>query len=153
MKMGIELYAETSLSVDDTTQFELYLTRDGQALGDSRGSDRYLLNGMVILGKRVAASGREATYGSNDLPAGLGLGPLEARPTVACDVADEYRELLLHIVTTAVLDPALLAREFSVRIVRPDRPVAVDAPLCRPDVRINWVERGHFTVDLVPLLT
>ncbi|MDQ7794487.1 MAG: hypothetical protein RDU89_08770 [bacterium] len=152
MKLGVELYTETSLSVDDTTRFELHLTRSGEPVAGSRGLDRYLINGMVILGKRVAACGREAAYGHESTAAGLGLGPLEALPAVSSEIGDNYRGLKLHVDTNAVLDVGLFGSEFSLRITDPEQGRSLDIPLGRPDVRIDWESRGAFVVDLEPLL-
>lgn len=151
--MGVELYAETSLSVDDTTRFELYLTKNGELVGGSRGADQYDSNGMVIMGKRVAACGREATYGMDDRIAGLGLGPLEALPSGWFELDGDCRGLKLHIKTNAVLDVGLLVRDFSLRVYDQDMGMSMDVPLWRPDVKIDWVSRGSFVIDLDSLLS
>ncbi|MCR4398167.1 MAG: hypothetical protein NUV93_04310 [Firmicutes bacterium] len=156
MKVAVDLVAETAVTVDDTTYFSLAVELNGRRLPGSEGTDRYRLNGMVLPGKRVAATGRRAEYGTSATPTGVGFGPLEAEPPVPCPLVMGRQDALAIVVeNNAVLDPALFCLDFSFLVRMEDDATSrvVDIALRRPDVRMSWPSRGLFRFDVTPALS
>lgn len=150
------MIAETSISVDLTTYFNLGLELNGRAVPASQGSDRWGLNGMILPGKRIAATGRSATYTHSDTYTGIGFGPIEAHGATPCPVNLEEGDRLVVIVdNNAVLDPGLFCMDFSFQVVLdgggPRR--QLDISLRRPDVTMSWPSRGLFRFDITGALS
>jgi len=156
MRIGVNLIAETSISVDDTTYFKTGLRLNGLPVPHSEGSDRWNLNGMLLPGKRVAATGRAAEYNYSDTYTGIGFGGIEARRAVPCQLdLGEGDRLVVTVDNNAVLDPGLFCMDFSFAVSFDDPAPrrALDLSLRRPDIRVDWPARGLFEVDITDALT
>lgn len=87
----------------------------------------------------------------DSLSGGLGLGVLETPP--ACplffglDMCDDFR---LVVKTNVILDVGVFARSFSLNLTVDG--VTLDIPLSRPDVEIDWIGRGEYSISLDPFI-
>ncbi|MEW6399164.1 MAG: hypothetical protein AB1503_08380, partial [Bacillota bacterium] len=110
------------------------------------GSDVYQLDGAVLGGRRVAASGRHRTYRETCLP--LGLGTVEAAPAVQAPLPDYVRRTRVKLQGSLFLDPGQLVAGLTAHWVNEAGQVILDAPLRRPDVGLDWLGRGLFVLDV-----
>ena len=150
MNLGIELVCERALSVDDTTYFQTAIEVDGTTVPGSTGKDVYLTNGMILPGRRVAATGRSAEYGLSSAEKGIGLGAIEALPSNLVTLSARAEErVVFSISNNAVLDPGIFCMEFSLTVrVHNGAARTLDISLRRPDVRMDWPLRGTFKFDI-----
>ncbi len=146
MLLGIELITETTLSLIPGHIFRLELYNDDVLLPLSVGTDTYNYNGNILPHKKVAATGRRATY-----ELGTGLKMLEAEDTKPVPVLEkELSDLKLRIKNNKVLDQAEIKTYFSLRIHNSNE--TKDILLARPDVHVYWDGRGDFSIPLNGLL-
>lgn len=146
VRAGLELVAESAVIVTPGLHLILEVTFDHQGFPEWSGSDAYLLDGAVLAGRRVAASGRHRTYRETSLP--LGLGTVEAAPAVAAPLPGYVRRTRVRVRSNMFLDPGQLVAGLAAHWVDQAGQVVLDAPLRRPDVRLEWLGRGLFVLDL-----
>lgn len=141
-RAGLELVAESAVIITPGLHIELEVAFDHQDYPEWRGSDTYLLNGTVLAGRRVGGSGRHRTYRETSLP--LGLGTVEAAPALAAPFPEYVRRVRVRVQSNMFLDPGQLVAGLAVQWVDGASRVILDAPLRRPDVRVDWPGRGGF---------
>lgn len=146
VRAGLELVAESAVIITPGLHLIMEVTFDHQGSPAWSGSDTYLLNGTVLGGRRLAASGRHRTYRDTSLP--LGLGTVEAAPAVPAPLPDYVRRTRVRIQTNVFLDPGQLLAGLAAQWVDEAGRVILDAPLRRPDVSLDWLGRGLFVLDL-----
>jgi hypothetical protein len=146
VRAGLELVAESAIIVTPGLHVILEVTFDHQGFPEWRGSDTYLLDGAVLAGRRVAASGRHRTYRETSLPLGLGTG--DAAPAVPAPLPEYVRRTRVRIQSNLLLDPGQLVAALAAHWVDQAGRVVLDAPLRRPDVGLDWLGRGLFVLDL-----
>lgn len=151
MWITAELINEQGVFFDDTSYVEMIFARNGLALEETFGQDRFNFNGMVLPGKRLSGTGRSRRYSMDNLTGGIGLGLLEAPP--ACPVffgLDMQDDLRLRVKTNLVLDAGVFAKLFTIGISVDG--VKLEIPLARPDVEIEWVGRGEYSIAMGPFV-
>lgn len=146
MLLGIELVTESSLTIIPGHIFRLELYNDDVLLPLSVGTDMYNYNSNILPHKKVAATGRRASY-----EMGTGLQGLEAEDTKPIPVLEkELSDLKLRIKNNKILDQAEIKAFFSLRIHNSNQ--ITDILLGRPDVPVYWDGRGDFSIPLAGLL-
>lgn len=76
MQLGFELITERLLNLTDGDAFEVYISVDHQPVMQSSGSDEFHVNGVILSGGRVTATGRKMLIDYHWFS--CGLGSLEA---------------------------------------------------------------------------
>jgi len=149
LKAAFEIYAEKPLSIKLDTYFKTALVQSGTPIAGSEGLDRYTFLCFIGSEKRVAGLGRTYTYSLSSLPAGL--GPVEARPGKNIDLPVVCDDVNLVVETNLILDPAILADSFGVRLIN-EQGKKYDVPFSRPDVAIGWDGRGRYIIPISAFL-
>ncbi len=151
MKLGVEVIAETMVSVEEGSCFETWLAVNDHLIAASHGSDTYLFNGFVIKGKRLAATGR---FHRVKLDMDLALsGPMQTRAAVPVEVALAPEDRFsLVFKNNLILDQGLLTAHLALRLIDAQGNLLREIPLRSPAVAIDWRRRGEFVVDLFPFL-
>lgn len=121
---------------------ELWLDRNGLLVEETFGSDRYLFDGTLLPGKRVAGTGRTHLHTSCSQPPAAPSGV-----PVHCSL-NFYDDLVLHVKTNLTLDPEVFRKLFSVYLEMGNLSFHVlpDAD----DVETEWTGRGEFGISLEP---
>ncbi|MEW6546162.1 MAG: hypothetical protein AB1446_04490 [Bacillota bacterium] len=145
-RAGLELVAESAVIIIPGVFLIMDVAFDHQVPLAWSGSDVYELNGTVLGGRRVAASGRHRTYRETSLP--LGLGTVEAAPAVPAPRPEYVRRTRVKLHSNLFLDPGQLLAGLTAHWVDEAGQVILDIPLRRPDVSLDWLGRGLFVLDV-----
>jgi hypothetical protein len=153
MKLGVELLGNIAFHFIPGTYFLSGIQREEKFIENSLGRDDYLENGMVAAGKRIAATGREAAYTAAQYPTGNGLGALDATPATVVDLGDSTEGIQFYLKCNKILDPGILNSDFALQVVL-ENSVRREEKIClnSPGIRVNWLGRGEFLVDLDKIL-
>lgn len=143
MEFGIELFASRAIYIADYHEISLAITVNDKLIEESLSKDVFNFYGIILGGKRVAATGRKILYTYNDL-----VEIFEAKPAQPFNLLylDQGDEIELAIDTNLYLDPGIMAQDLIIHIFLGNR--SLEIPLNRPDVKIDWPRRGFFVVDL-----
>lgn len=151
MKIGIEVFTETSLSVVPGSYFRLQLTGNHEPVSSFQGEDHYLFSGFVLRGKRIAASGRQREYVNSG--SFLGLGPWEAQRAELSwveELLDKRLRLFLH--TNLVKDYPSFLHSFGIKcFCGAQRKLLFDLPLSCPVLEVVELSSGKFSLELTDL--
>lgn len=145
MKYYFEWSAQKDISVVPGNYFESMALLGDTLYPDTGGRDEFQLAGLIMLGKRFAASGRNKSYSSKDVSANQAI--IEAAPPSWVSFTNDTAEIAFTIDTDIFLDPGLLASCLRLDITK-ESETAIHIPLNRSDVRIDWPSRGTFVVTL-----
>ncbi len=144
--IGLELVAETAIVLTPCRYLVLEVSFDHRRAPEWDSSDVYQLDGLVLGGRRVGATGRRRIYRPSLLP--LGLGVTEAAPATPVPLPEYFMRTRVKIRTDLFLNPGDLVAGLAARWVDSRGRTLLTAPLRRPDVRIEWPGRGVFVLDL-----
>lgn len=152
MKLGVEIFAETIVSINPGNYFRLHLTSNHEPVPSFAGEDEYLFSGFVLMGKRVAASGRHKQYLTSGSFAGLGPWEAEgAELTWVEELLEKRIRLFLH--TDLVQDRSLFLSTFGIKCVYGvNKEVLFDLPFCCPVLEVNELGPGKYGLELTELL-
>jgi hypothetical protein len=151
LKVGLELVAQTTLSLKLGTFFETWLSQVDGLIKRSLGRDEYHLDVRVERGNLIAATGRIHLCQVDT--AAIGLGPIHASPcvTVTVDIPPGS-PIFLNIRTNAFLELSALRSGCRFRLVT-DRPLnGLAFSLENPDVLTELVGPGRFLMEFGRLL-
>lgn len=151
MKVGLELVAQTNLSLKLGTFFETWLSQVDGVIKRSLGRDEYHLDVVVERGNRLAATGRIHLCQLDT--AAIGLGPIQGSPcnTVSVELPPGS-PVFLNIRTNAFLELSALRSGCRFRLVT-DRPLdGFEFGLDNPDVLTELVGPGRFLMEFGRLL-
>jgi hypothetical protein len=143
VELGIELFASRAIYIADYHQISLALTVNGKLIEESLSLDSFNFFGVILGGKRVAATGRKILYSYKDLVEIFEAKPARPFRLLYLDPEDEIK---LAIDTNLYLDPGLMAQDLIMRLLTENK--SLEIPLNRPDVKMDWPRRGFFVVDL-----
>ncbi|TYP49212.1 hypothetical protein [Thermosediminibacter litoriperuensis] len=143
MQLNIELYAGRAIHIADYHEISLAVTSNGEIIEDSASLDYFGFFGVILGGKRVAATGRRIHYSFKDL-----AGIFEAEPAQPFRILflDPEDEILLTVDTNIWLDPGLLVQDLVLQVSSENK--SLEIPLNRPNVKIDWPGRGRFVIDV-----
>lgn len=151
MKVGLELVAQTTLSLKLGTFFETWLSQVDGFIKRSLGRDEYHLDVTVERGNLIAATGRIHLCQLDT--AVIGLGPIHASPcnTLSVDLPPGS-PLFLNIRTNAFLELSAVRLGCRFRLVT-DRPLdGLEFSLDNPDILTELVGPGRFLMEFGRLL-
>ncbi|MDD4569437.1 MAG: hypothetical protein PHE70_04850 [Tepidanaerobacteraceae bacterium] len=144
MQVGIELYAQRGLSVMDDHFIRLKVTNNGKILEESCSEDAFGFFGMIIPGKRLAAIGRKRHYDQYQVMGRIFQS--ESAEPINFLFIDPKDYINLVIETNIWLDPGIMVQDVSLKIYSDKK--TLDIPSNRPDIKMNWLSRGTFTIDI-----
>ncbi|MEW6523640.1 MAG: hypothetical protein AB1445_08755 [Bacillota bacterium] len=148
--MGVELYCDVLIPIWRGTCFAIHLFANGQVVAGSAGVDGYDYDGLLVPGRRVAATGRTAHYRVNRAARAHGLGSLEARPARPVSVP-ALGTLALHVLIRPALPPEYMLRAFSMRLLAGAR-FSCHYRLSRPELAARILGPGQLELALTRLL-
>ncbi|MEW6244958.1 MAG: hypothetical protein AB1497_12040 [Bacillota bacterium] len=151
MNIGVELVPEKALTMAAGDYIRMWLWVDGVRIDATEGYDYFEHTATILAGKRLAATGRSSRFRVSDHPLGLGAYEVEASTVVSCPLASaSCVHLEISASNSVLMDPGLLVDHIGVKLLGTQHEQLF--PLQRPDIRIDWLERGHFTLDITPLV-
>lgn len=151
MQFGIELVTLRSLSLIAGDYFSTEIHMNHLGIPGSLGLDTYDLNTLILPQKRLAGTGRQYTYSTQDLI--CGMGSLQAQPSESVNLPEIRESLALRLETNRLLDyrelPLLL--ELEIHYIRHGREHVSQVSLHHPDLKIDWPGRGIFVFNLTSI--
>jgi len=144
MQVGIELYVQRAIYIMDNHFIRLKVTNNNKLIGESCSEDIFEFFGTIIPGKRLAAMGRKSKYEPSFLYGRI----FEANPSLPINFlfVDPEDDIKLIIETNIWLDPGVMLQEVMLKVFSEKK--ALEIPLNRPDIKIDWSGRGTFTIDI-----
>ncbi len=151
MNIGVELIPEKAVTMAAGDYIRMWLWVDGVRIEATEGYDYFEHTATILAGKRLAATGRSSRFLVHNHPLGLGAYEVQAPKLVSCSL-DVASCVHLEIFTSnaVLIDPGLLLDHIGIRLLGTQNDQSY--PLQRPDIKIDWLERGHFTLDITPLV-
>lgn len=150
MQLGIELITDCSISFDPSSCFASCIRINDKTVEGSSGRDNFRGHGLIVAGKRIAATGRQAVYNVKQF--GLDLEALEVSPAVITKITNPNGEFSYYLKNNVVLDPGFLTHNFHLRIFKDDGSSFIKISLARTDISIRWPGRGEFVISLAKSL-
>ena len=149
MQITFEWKAQHAIDVTPGSYFSSAMITDSTIMEESRGSDAFQLNGMILPEKRLAGFGRKQNYSLTDLPAGLSA--LEATESQPVEISPETAASLAFAVDTNLfLSQDLLSHYLSLGVQK--NGFYREIPLQSPEVEIDWQSRGKYIISVKNLL-
>jgi hypothetical protein len=150
--IGVELVPEKAIFMAAGDQLRTWLTVDGALVEGSEGLDEYQDTACFLAGRRLAATGRSQHFRIDRFPAGLGPYETEPAQPVSCRLkGGSTIRFESEVSNSILLDPGLYLDYIGVRIIGTGTESQV-FPLRRPDIKLDWPERGRMGIDLTPLV-
>ncbi|HHX23205.1 MAG TPA: hypothetical protein GX723_04205 [Thermoanaerobacterales bacterium] len=144
MQVGIELCLQTGILITDDRFIRLKISNNGKIMENSFSEDAFGFFGMMIPGKRLAGVGRKRYYGGNQL---MGrIFEADSASPVNFIFVDPEDDIKLIVETNIWLDPGVMVQELSLKVYTDKK--TLDIPLNRPDIKLNWLSRGTFAIEI-----
>lgn len=139
----IDWKAQHALDLTPGSYFSSVLLTAAGIDESTAGRDTFMLNGLILPGKRLSGLGREAKYNLSDFPAGLTA--LEAKPSLP--IATDTKSTLRFAVDTNILiSQDQLSNYLSLEISTDDQVQTI--PLQAANVAIDWQARGKYIINI-----
>lgn len=144
MKLTFELMPDLATQLAPCHQFNLSVVKDGEEIQDSRGSDTYAYHAMVLPGRPIAATGRDAIH--NFEPDLKGINGIAGTPVeVSIEGIEDLEGLIVRLDNNFILAPEILQSYYSLRCQVGEKVITV--PLKSHFCRVNWKGLGTFEIE------
>jgi len=151
MKAGVEIIAEAAVQINPDSFFTINLTCNHQLLTNFVGEDKYGFSGLVLRGKRVAASGRLQKYNIRGSLLGLGSWEAEKAQTVVVPALLSSR-IRLILSTDLAADRDSFSALFGLKFIIGNDKTVFEVPFSSPVLDVNEFKPGNYSVELTELL-
>ncbi len=144
MKLAFELVPDLATQLAPCHQFRLSVLKDGEEIVDSCGSDSYSYHAMVLPGRPIAATGRDAIHDFEpDLKGinGIAGSPIE----VPIEDIEELERISVRLDNNFILAQEILQSFYSLRCQIGEKVLVL--PLKSYLCRVNWKGLGTFDIE------
>ncbi|MDK2824262.1 MAG: hypothetical protein PWQ67_1866 [Clostridia bacterium] len=149
MYLGIELFAETFVSVTFDSFLKSKILVDNVKLEQSIGYDYFELNSVILKDRRASGSGRKCTNKLTDLTSGLGT--LSIPPAKPVFLKDGFQKVELVLITNLFKEPGMLKEKLGIRLVSKEYCGPV-IPLKTPVLQIEEINGQTIRIDITELV-
>jgi len=143
LQVWVEIFAQRAVNVIDLYETEMKIIYNGVDIEESYSLDRYNFFGTILGGKRIAGLGRKKEYTWDDL---FRIFEADTSNPIEFIFIDPQDDIKLNIKTNMWLDPGILVQEVLMKIYTEKK--VLEVPLQRADIKLDWLSRGNFTVDI-----
>ena len=146
--IGVEFYAESIIGISQGSYFKTGIIVDDTYYPEAQGLDVFEMDCVLLQDYRIGGSGREVTYGLNNLAAGLGT--LVTREAKEVKV-ERTKPVLVSMETNIFKDPNEFKEKLGIKVITTNGKTPI-IPLNSSILAVKRVNDKEVLMDVTPLV-